>query len=114
LTKTTSFVQQTHGKAAKAEFAKDYDQAFRLYVKAAEAFLHLSRSASATDKKKLQWKTSAAKALERAEIIKKFGDASRNAASTGIGTSAPAVPNIRLTPLVADIFSRRQSEVSFP
>lgn len=98
--------QQTHAKATKAEFSKDYDQAFRLYVKATEAFLHLSRSGSATDKKKLQWKNSAAKSLERAEIIKKFVDSSRNAAAIGT-PSHSTVQNIRLTPIVIDIFSQR-------
>lgn len=100
--------QRTHAKATKVEFAKEYDQAFRLYVEAAEAFLYLSRSGNATEKKKILWKNSATKALERAEIIKKFVDASRSAAATtGLG-GGPSRNNIRLTPIVVDVFSQRQ------
>ncbi|KAF9485226.1 cysteine proteinase [Pholiota conissans] len=79
-------------KAIKAEYAKDYDQAFRLYLKAAENFLHLSRSSSAPDKFKQQWKNSAAKSLERAEKIKKFSETSRatNHSSSSQGAAAPA------------------------
>jgi calpain-7 len=82
-------------KAAKAEFAKEYDQAFRLYIKAAESFLHLSRSPTQSDKSKQQWKTNAAKALERAERIKKFSEKS--------------APSLRLTPVAINHFSPRKS-----
>lgn len=59
----TLYTQATH-----AELAQDYDDAFRLYIKAAEGFLHLSRSAD--DSAKSRWKKEAGRALERAERIK--------------------------------------------
>ena len=86
-----------NAKAAKAEFAKEYDQAFRLYIKAAESFLHLSRSTTQSDKSKQQWKANAAKALERAERIKKFAEKS---------------PNTHLTPVPINHFSPRKSFTS--
>ncbi|KAF8962724.1 hypothetical protein BDZ97DRAFT_1702205 [Flammula alnicola] len=95
-------------KASKAEFAKDYDQAFRLYIKAAESYLHLSRSSIATDKCKQQWKTSAAKALERAEKIKKFVEISRSNAKTGNSPSQTLAPDLRLTPVGIDHFSPQE------
>ncbi|KAG6836478.1 hypothetical protein H0H93_007647 [Arthromyces matolae] len=65
----------TYSKAAKAELSRDYDVAFRLYVKAAELYLNLSRTHS--DDGQLQtakWKANAGKALQRAEKIKAFVD----------------------------------------
>lgn len=67
--------QTAYKKAANAELAHEYDEAFRLYIKAAEGFLHLSRSTSSgnvnhDEKSKMLWKKEAAKALERAEKIK--------------------------------------------
>ncbi|SRR6266511_1383281 len=99
-------LQLTHAKATKAEFAKDYDQAFRLYIKSAETFLHLSRSGAITDKKKQQWQGNAAKALERAELIKKFIDASRHA--TTATSAQSALPSLNLTPIRIDMFSQRK------
>jgi len=64
--------QTFSSKAAKAEFSRNYDQAFGLYVQAAESFLHLSRSGAYSDDLKNQWKSKAAKAVERAEKIKRF------------------------------------------
>ncbi|OBZ69552.1 Calpain-like protease palB/RIM13 [Grifola frondosa] len=58
-----------YSKAAKAELEKDFNQAFRLYVKAAEDFLHLSRTCP-NSKLRATCKTQAGKALERAEKIK--------------------------------------------
>lgn len=92
----------TSSKAAKAEFAKEYDQAFRLYIKAAESFLHLSRSGTQSDKTKQQWKANAAKALERAERIKKFVE--KSSASSNIPS-----PSLRLTPVAINHFSPRKS-----
>ena len=55
--------------AANAELARYFDKAFRLYLKAAEQFLHLSRQ-STDDRTRTLCKAEAAKALERAEKIK--------------------------------------------
>ena len=92
----------TSSKAAKAEFAKEYDQAFRLYIKAAESFLHLSRSSTQSDKIKQQWKGSAAKALDRAERIKKFVEKSSDS------PSGQQSPPLRLTPVAINHFSPRE------
>jgi calpain-7 len=56
-------------KATGAEQRQDWDQAFQLYIKAAESFLSLYRS---TPHKTLrsEYKICAGKALERAEKIK--------------------------------------------
>ncbi|KJA22940.1 hypothetical protein HYPSUDRAFT_138453, partial [Hypholoma sublateritium FD-334 SS-4] len=90
-------------KATKAEYAKDYDQAFRLYLKAAEYFLHISRSTQTTEKNKQQWKVNARKCLERAEKIKTFSEPSR------IENNAPtAQPSVRLTPIGIDHFSPQE------
>ncbi|PCH36605.1 cysteine proteinase [Wolfiporia cocos MD-104 SS10] len=61
--------ETTYSKAAKAELHNDLDRAFRLYVKAAEDFLHKSQSC---DDARLRTvcKEQAGKALERAEKIK--------------------------------------------
>jgi hypothetical protein len=94
--------KSTYAKAVKAEFSKDYDAAFRLYIKAAESFLHLSRSVD-HDREKTKWKTSAGKALERAEKIKAFVDNSK------ASSSDPSRSETRLTPVGVDHFSRRMS-----
>ncbi|KAJ7099454.1 hypothetical protein B0H15DRAFT_771653, partial [Mycena belliarum] len=86
--------KSTYAKAVKAEFAKDYDTAFRLYIKAAEAFLHLSRAVD-RERDKPKWKTCAGKALERAEKIKAFVEKS----------SDPSRSEARLTPVGVDYFS---------
>jgi calpain-7 len=105
LNRWPTLCQLASSKAAKAEFAKEYDQAFRLYIKAAESFLHLSRSPTQSDKSKQQWKANAAKALERAERIKKFVAATSN---------TPA--SLRLTPVAINHFSPRKSfkSLQFP
>lgn len=101
--------QTTSSKAAKAEFSKNYDQAFRLYIKAAELFLHLSRSSSADDRSKHKWKSSAAKALERAERIKKFVEASRSGSNIASNPSYTPTNDLRLTPVGINYFSPRTS-----
>ncbi|KAF7792724.1 hypothetical protein EIP86_003822 [Pleurotus ostreatoroseus] len=58
-----------YAKAAKAEHDGDYDRAFQLYIKAAEGFLHLSRTVVDAALRNT-CKTNASKALERAEKIK--------------------------------------------
>lgn len=61
--------QALYTQATHAELAQDYDEAFRLYIRAAEGFLHLSRG-SVNDSAKSPWKKEAGRALERAERIK--------------------------------------------
>ncbi|KAF9524839.1 hypothetical protein CPB83DRAFT_885980 [Crepidotus variabilis] len=110
------------GRASKAEFSKEYDLAFRTYIRSAEAFLHLSRSRDVADKKKIEWKGKASKALERAELIKKLVDASRSSNTTPY-QSSPS--NIHLTPIPINHFSQQEqfyvlkkgnqiNELSFP
>lgn len=101
-------MQLTLTKATKAEFTKDYNQAFRLYIKSADTFLHISRSGSAPDKKKQQWKANAAKALERAETVKRFVDAFRNAMATT--SSQSTSPGLHLTPIAVDRFAERKTD----
>jgi calpain-7 len=55
--------------AARAEYAQDWDTAFRLYIRAAEAFLRESRAA-ASDARRSTLKSEASKALTRAEKVK--------------------------------------------
>ncbi|KAJ7655627.1 hypothetical protein DFH06DRAFT_480739 [Mycena polygramma] len=93
--------ESTYAKAVKTEFSKDYDTAFRLYIKAAESFLHLSRSVD-QDREKTKWKTSAGKALERAEKIKAFVDKSK------APSSDPSRSEARLTPVGVDHFSLQE------
>ncbi|KAJ7125274.1 hypothetical protein C8R44DRAFT_875091 [Mycena epipterygia] len=89
--------ESAYSKAVKAEFSKDFDSAFRLYIKAAESFLHLSRSVD-HEREKAKWKTSAGKALERAEKIKAFVEKSK----------APLSDPPRLTPVGVDYFSPQE------
>ena len=49
--------------------AKDFDKAFRMYVKATEQYLHISNR-TADVRLRATYKAEAAKALERAEKIK--------------------------------------------
>ncbi|KAI0048831.1 cysteine proteinase [Auriscalpium vulgare] len=55
--------------STKAEHGRQLDNAFRLYLKAANAFLALSRATSDA-RQQAQWRKETAKALERAEKIK--------------------------------------------
>lgn len=105
----TIICQMTSSRAAKAEFAKEYDQAFRLHIKAAESFLHLSRSSTQSDRIKQQWKASASKALERAERIKKFVEKSSGSSSIPCTSSQQSAVSLRLTPVAIDHFSPRKS-----
>lgn len=61
--------QTLYTQATQAELAQDYDEAFRLYIRAAEGFLHLSRG-SINHSAKSHSKKEAGRALERAEMIK--------------------------------------------
>ncbi|KAF8416131.1 hypothetical protein L210DRAFT_2571527 [Boletus edulis BED1] len=72
----TNFVDQLlpksiYDRATKLEFAADFSSAFHLYLEATDAFLHLSRSSVATPAFQAQCKARAAKAIQRAEKIKK-------------------------------------------
>lgn len=61
--------QAIYVKATKAELAKDWDSAFKLYLSAADDFLHLART-TADDGVKAHAKSRAGVALRRAEKIK--------------------------------------------
>jgi calpain-7 len=61
--------QTIYSKAVKAELESDWDQAFRLYIKAAESYLHLNRTTT-DEKLRAKCNANAVKALERAEKIK--------------------------------------------
>ncbi|KAF6747364.1 hypothetical protein DFP72DRAFT_1075405 [Ephemerocybe angulata] len=65
-----------YSKATKAELSRQFNQAFQHYIKAAELYLHLSRSEGSAEKDKVKWKASAQKALDRAERIKSFAEKS--------------------------------------
>ncbi|CAA7265581.1 unnamed protein product [Cyclocybe aegerita] len=95
-------------KASRAEFSKDYDQAFKLYIKAAEAFLHLSRVTGATDTATQRWKSSANKSLERAEKIKRFVEASRRAVIPPSNSDQQPAAELHLTPVAIDHFSHQE------
>ncbi|KAL4248263.1 peptidase C2 family protein [Abortiporus biennis] len=77
----------SYAKAAKAELNREFDKAFRLYIKSAEDFLHISGK-TADHTIRTTCKTQAAKALERAEKIR-------------------AIKN-DLTPVLKDRFSEQQ------
>ena len=64
-----SDLEAIYGRATKAEMNGDRQQAFKLYVQAAQEFLHLSRT-NTNPSARAQCKAEAVKALERAEKIK--------------------------------------------
>lgn len=64
--------QRTYSRATTAELNKDWDQAFHLYIKAAENFIHISKTTT-EEQLRSKCKSSAGKALERAEKIKGSG-----------------------------------------
>ena len=123
--------QANYNKATQAELAKNYDAAFRLYIRSAEAYLHLGRAAPAGTGEALKnkWKSAANRALERAEKIKAVTDrqklSSSSTAGEGLGFSvdpddpgaggagAAAGPSVsgglmRLTPVATNLFSLRE------
>ena len=63
------YSQTLYTRATRAELGEDFSLAFKLYVRSAEEFLHLSRTASDASVRG-RWKAEAAKALGRAEKIK--------------------------------------------
>ncbi|KAI0070564.1 cysteine proteinase [Panus rudis PR-1116 ss-1] len=63
-------LEKLYNKAAKAELGSDFGRAFKLYIQTAEGYLHLSRIANNAAVTSI-CKGQAAKALERAERIKK-------------------------------------------
>ncbi|OAX42822.1 cysteine proteinase [Rhizopogon vinicolor AM-OR11-026] len=64
--KTIGEAENIYTRAAKYEIDNDWNNAFKLYLEAAEAFLHLSRTSHPA------CKVNATKALERAEKIKQY------------------------------------------
>ncbi|KAF8554920.1 cysteine proteinase [Imleria badia] len=69
--KTFQEAESIYDRATKLEFAAAFSSAFHLYLEATDAFLHLSRSSAATPTFQAQCKAKAAKAIQRAEKIKK-------------------------------------------
>ncbi|KAG0708685.1 hypothetical protein DFH29DRAFT_891533 [Suillus ampliporus] len=65
MTKTIADAENIYSRAAKYELDSDWNNAFRLYLEAATAFLHISHTDST-------YRTNAANALERAEKIKQY------------------------------------------
>ncbi|KAI5986901.1 hypothetical protein EDD15DRAFT_1523894 [Pisolithus albus] len=66
--------EAVYAKGAKSELSSDFSAAFRHYLAAADSFLHLSRSESLNVAFRAQCKSSAARALQRAEKIKKASE----------------------------------------
>ncbi|KAG6381977.1 hypothetical protein JVT61DRAFT_605 [Boletus reticuloceps] len=69
--KTFQEAESIYDRATKLEFAAEFSSAFHFYLEATDAFLHLSRSSVATPAFQAQCKARAAKAIQRAEKIKK-------------------------------------------
>ncbi|KAG6335832.1 hypothetical protein ID866_3268 [Astraeus odoratus] len=63
-----------YNRAAKSELSSDFSTAFRLYLSAADSFLHLTRSEPLNPAFHARCKAQAAKSLERAEKIKKASE----------------------------------------
>ncbi|KAJ7578544.1 hypothetical protein C8J56DRAFT_1016524 [Mycena floridula] len=97
---TSQDAEAVYSKAAKAEFSKDYDLAFGLYIKATELFLHLARTGLDNEPDKIRMKTKASKALERAEKIK--------ALTERIKSSSQRNPDNILTPVGVNHFSAQE------
>ncbi|KAJ3564217.1 hypothetical protein NP233_g8439 [Leucocoprinus birnbaumii] len=102
--------ESTYAKATKAELARNYDGAFKLYVQATESFLHLSRTTHHSEALRAKWKTNATKALERAEKIKAFAQKTQVTAQDGPSSSpGPAGgATVRLTPIAINHFSPQE------
>ncbi|KAF9012688.1 hypothetical protein BDQ17DRAFT_1344439 [Cyathus striatus] len=99
-----------YSKATKAELSKDYNIAFQFYVKAAESYLHLSRSSNITDKDKANWNAQAAKALERAEKLKNFIQRPSSTISSPVTPSTPqsSTSEVKLAPVAINHFSSHE------
>ncbi|KAK2467728.1 hypothetical protein APHAL10511_000023 [Amanita phalloides] len=104
--------ETAYTKATEAELSKNYDSAFQLYIKSAEVYLHLRRTAF-SETQKAKWQTSASKALERAEKIKSYVEKQKAGGFTGRveSTSSAVGPDVRLTPVGVDYFSPREQLV---
>ncbi|KAF7979032.1 hypothetical protein HWV62_44019 [Athelia sp. TMB] len=84
---STSDPQALYTKAVRAELAQSYDDAFRMYIRAAEGFLQSSRAQGEPGKSRA--KKDAGKALERAERIK----SARGAGGSGAESLRPVEVN---------------------
>ncbi|KAF4563111.1 cysteine protease [Pleurotus pulmonarius] len=93
---TRKDAEATYSKAAKAELSGAYDNAYRLYINAAQSFLHLSRQG---DTEKDKWTNNARKCVERAEKIKAFISKAKASEDSAAGT------DMSLTPVDIDYFS---------
>ncbi|KAG1725441.1 hypothetical protein EDB19DRAFT_1897772 [Suillus lakei] len=87
MSKTIADAENIYARAAKFELEKDWNNAFKLYLQAADAFLHLSRTADP------KYRNNAATALKRAEKIKQHR---------------------HLAPISTDHFSHRKSSLFYP
>lgn len=67
-------IQTLYTRAANLELSSDFSSAFRLYLAAADAFLHISRSELLSPILHTRCKAHAQKALDRAEKIKKASE----------------------------------------
>ncbi|KAG1739095.1 uncharacterized protein EDB91DRAFT_1237555 [Suillus paluster] len=66
MTKTIADAENIYTRAVTYEVENEWNNAFKLYLEAAEAFLHISRSSDS------RYRNNAAKALERAEKIRQY------------------------------------------
>ncbi|KAF9462395.1 hypothetical protein BDZ94DRAFT_1261255 [Collybia nuda] len=103
-----------YNKATRAELSRNYDLAFKLYIKAAELYLHLSRTSKGHDKIEAQWKANAGKALQRAEKIKAYVNQSKPKSGTNLrandqeNSSTSSDWGLTLTPIGIDHFSKQE------
>ncbi|KAL0955704.1 hypothetical protein HGRIS_001924 [Hohenbuehelia grisea] len=95
-------------KAANAELSGNYDSAFTLYIKAAESFIHLSRSTSEGQALKNRSKENARTCMGRAEKIKAYVSKAQSSSPVSAGVIEDVVgkaADLSLTPVAVDHFS---------
>ncbi|KAJ8517520.1 hypothetical protein ONZ45_g5319 [Pleurotus djamor] len=92
----------TYDKAAKALHAGSYDAAYSLYIKAAQAFLHLSKQTGARVN---DWKERARKCIEMAEKIQAYITRLQSIEDHSVADMTNGVADLSLTPVTIDYFS---------
>ncbi|KAJ2930167.1 hypothetical protein H1R20_g6964, partial [Candolleomyces eurysporus] len=103
--------EANYAKATRAELLRRFNEAFKHYIKAAELFLHLSRSPNSTDKDKAKWKSNAQKALDRAEKIKTFTEKSPKQVGSPterVSSELDPTADVRLAPVAIDHFASHE------
>ncbi|KAJ2918270.1 hypothetical protein MD484_g2135, partial [Candolleomyces efflorescens] len=103
--------EANYTKATRAELSKRFNEAFKHYIKAAELFLHLSRSSKSSEKDKAKWKSSAQKALDRAEKIKAFTEKSPRSVGSSterVSSEIDSTPEVRLAPVAINHFASHE------